>query len=102
MGGMSRMVPAMAFAGAPRAHGGAFIGSDEVPIIARKGEAILTPEQMKSTGGSSVQVTNYNDFRGVDPSMKAWLLGQLRQSEERTKMDIIESRNRRGEFSRGR
>ncbi|MGA1860202.1 hypothetical protein VH569_29795 [Azospirillum sp. 11R-A] len=40
-----RMVPAGLFAGAPRFHTGGLVAG-EVPIIARKGEAVFTPEQM--------------------------------------------------------
>ena len=40
-----RMVSAGLFAGAPRFHTGGLVAG-EVPIIARKGEAVFTPEQM--------------------------------------------------------
>ncbi len=40
-----RMVSVGLFAGAPRFHTGGLV-SGEVPIIARKGEAVFTPEQM--------------------------------------------------------
>ncbi|KAA0573366.1 tape measure protein [Azospirillum sp. Sh1] len=43
--GPSRIVPAGLFANAPRFHTGGLV-SGEVPIIARKGEAVFTPEQM--------------------------------------------------------
>ncbi|WP_062120540.1 tape measure protein [Aureimonas sp. AU40] len=44
------------FATAPKFHTGGVIGgrsltSDEVPIIAKKGEGVFTPEQMKALGG---------------------------------------------------
>ncbi|MBO6507511.1 MAG: tape measure protein [Roseibium sp.] len=44
-----------AFVGAPRFHTGGIIrgmgiGPDEVPIIAKKGEGVFTPEQMKAMG----------------------------------------------------
>ncbi|CAO3405262.1 hypothetical protein [Azospirillum palustre] len=44
-GRTGRMVPAGLFAGAPRFHTGGLVAG-EVPIIARKGEAVFTPEQM--------------------------------------------------------
>ncbi|AWK87653.1 hypothetical protein [Azospirillum thermophilum] len=66
-GGMpSRSVPSSLFAGAPRFHTGGLV-SGEVPIIARKGEAVFTPEQMDnadqliraaSSGGQTVTVNN--------------------------------------------
>lgn len=55
----SRSVPAMAFAGAPRMHGGGLIGPDEVPVIAKRGETILTPGQAAAAGGSDVVVNVY-------------------------------------------
>lgn len=48
---MTRMVNPAVFAGAPRFHTGGIIGSDEVPIIAKKGEGVFTPEQMSALGG---------------------------------------------------
>ena len=42
-----RMVPAAAFDRAPRFHGGGIVAS-EVPIIARRGEGVFTPEQMRA------------------------------------------------------
>lgn len=51
------------FAGAPRFHTGGIVGAprlkpDEVPIIAREGEGIFTPEQMRAMGGfqQSIQI----------------------------------------------
>lgn len=64
--GFGRSVSALAFAGAPRFHTGGIIGRDEVPIIARKGEGVFTPEQMAAVGaglaagggGGGMMVTN--------------------------------------------
>ena len=65
-GGMpSRSVPAGLFANAPRFHTGGLV-SGEVPIIAKRGEAVFTPEQMDnadqliraSQGGQTVTVNN--------------------------------------------
>lgn len=61
-GRSGRMVSAGLFAGAPRFHTGGLVAG-EVPIIARKGEAVFTPEQMTNadrliqaaqTGGPAV------------------------------------------------
>ncbi|ALK08999.1 phage tail tape measure C-terminal domain-containing protein [Blastochloris viridis] len=41
-GGASRMVPALAFAGAPRLHDGAYLKPDEVPAILQRGERVLS------------------------------------------------------------
>lgn len=52
--GAFRSVSALAFLGAPKMHGGGIVGGgllpSEVPIIAKKGEAVLTPEQMRAAG----------------------------------------------------
>jgi len=65
----SRMVPAGAFANAPRFHGGGLAG-DEVPAILQKGERVLTKEQQKSgrdSGGQRPIVVNVNSSTG-DPA----------------------------------
>lgn len=72
-GGMSRRaVNPLAFAGAQRFHSGGLIGS-EIPIIAQKGESILTPGQMSKLapaapagggGGNNVQVSITNNSGG--------------------------------------
>lgn len=52
----SRQVPLSAFAGAERFHSGGFPGlkSDEVPIIAQRGERVLSRQEVASgTGGGS-------------------------------------------------
>lgn len=41
----SRTVPAAVFSGAQRFHSGGMIGSNEVPIIAEKGETVMTKDQ---------------------------------------------------------
>jgi len=46
--GLMRPMPAMAFAGVPRAHFG--LGPDERPVITKKDEGIFTPEQMRALG----------------------------------------------------
>lgn len=48
----SRMVPAMAFAGAPRMHDGGWAGlrPDEVPAILQRGERVLSRREAQSYG----------------------------------------------------
>lgn len=52
--GAFRSVSALAFLGAPKMHGGGVVGGgllpSEVPIIAKEGETVLTPEQMRAAG----------------------------------------------------
>ncbi|MBF0153260.1 MAG: phage tail tape measure protein [Magnetococcales bacterium] len=75
----SRRVPAALFAEAPRMHQGGWIGSDEVPVIARRGERILNPQETRAyeteqTGSSMaerpieiqiVNVTNPDQVKGL-------------------------------------
>jgi hypothetical protein len=58
--GPSRMVPAMAFAAAPRMHSGGMAGlrHDEVPAILQRGERVLSRREAQSYGaGGGVNVT---------------------------------------------
>lgn len=48
-------VPARLFDGARRFHTGGMIGGDEVPIIARRGEGVFTPAQMRALGNNAPQ-----------------------------------------------
>ena len=48
-GGVRRVVPRAAFAGAPRLHRGG-LASDEIPTILRRGEGVFTPAQMRALG----------------------------------------------------
>lgn len=65
------MVSSMAFAGAPRAHGGMApeIGSNERAVIARKDETILTPDQMNAMGRTEVNIANITDPSMLDAYM---------------------------------
>ena len=49
-----RMIPALAFAGAPRMHSGGWAGlrPDEVPAILQKGERVLSRRELAAQGGS--------------------------------------------------
>ena len=47
------------FENAPRLHGGGIAG-DEVPVIARRGEGVFTPQQMRAMGPQSVRVEIVN------------------------------------------
>jgi len=60
--GPSRMVPAMAFAGAPRMHGGGFAGlkPDEVPAILQRGEMVVPRGQAARYGQTQSGATNVN------------------------------------------
>jgi hypothetical protein len=53
--GVMRRVPAMAFAGAPRFHSGAYLRSDEVPAILQRGERVLNRREAADYGQSGSQ-----------------------------------------------
>ena len=67
-----RQVPMSLFSGAKRYHSGGVIGADEVPIIAQKGERVLSREETKAyNSGISVNVTvNNNSSEQVDIMQK--------------------------------
>lgn len=81
-----RMVNPMVFAGAPRFHSGGMIQGlgiqpGEVPIIARKGEGVFTPEQMRAMAtGSNHQSTAINTNVTVNATG-----GEQKQNEDLAK-----------------
>ena len=58
-----RMVPAMAFAAAPRMHSGGVAGlrHDEVPAILQRGERVLSRREVASPGGGVTVNINARD-----------------------------------------
>jgi hypothetical protein len=58
--GPGRMVPALAFAGAPRMHAGGWAGikPDEVPAILQRGERVLSRREAAGYGRTSAPVVN--------------------------------------------
>ncbi len=60
----TRAVPAALFAGARRMHGGGLVG-DEVPIIAQKGERVLTKDQQRRMSGGGQPVNQIMNFYGA-------------------------------------
>jgi len=101
-----RRVPALAFAGAPRLHTGGLLGlgPDEVPIIAQRGEEVLTRsdprhrDNVGATGGVSIV---YNiDARGADAGVEERIREAMRESEARTLARIQEMRRRGGSAAR--
>ena len=68
----SRLVPAMAFAGAPRMHGGGWAGlrPGEVPAILQRGERVLPRGAARGTGGDGMTIIFNDRSRGVDVGME--------------------------------
>jgi hypothetical protein len=60
--GPSRMVPALAFAGAPRMHAGGWAGlrPDEVPAILQRGERVLSRREAAAYGGQGASSPTVN------------------------------------------
>lgn len=91
----TRSMPASAFAGAPRLHGGGFIGPGEVPAILRRGEGVFTPEQMAAMGGGGSVVVNAPitvNGGGGTPEQNADLAGQISKGVERAVNMAVDKR----------
>lgn len=86
----SRQVDMGVFAGARRFHTGGLV-SGEVPIIARQGEAVFTPGQLRALGGAvaakpqvNVEVNVINRASGVETRVE-----QQQQPNGSTRLDVI-------------
>ena len=92
--GSSRMVPAMAFAGAPRMHSGGWAGlkPDEVPAILQRGERVL----------SRREAAGYGQGQNAAPNISVTIMSRdaesFRQSRTQVAADIARavSLGRRG------
>ena len=86
--GPGRMVPALAFAGAPRMHAGGMVGlrHDEVPAILQRGERVLSRREAQDYG------------KGVTVNINARDAESFRQSRTQIAADIARavSLGRRG------
>jgi len=72
----SKMVSPAVFAGAPRYHSGGLVGG-EVPIIAKRGEGVFTPEQMRNLSPAD-STRPYVTVQVIEDSSKA---GTTEQSQ---------------------
>lgn len=86
----SRQLEMGVFAGARRFHTGGLV-SGEVPIIARQGEAVFTPGQLRALGGAvaakpqvNVEVNVINRASGVETRVE-----QQQQPDGSTRLDVI-------------
>jgi len=97
-----RLIPAGAFAGAPRFHGGR---GGEIPAILREDEWVFTPGQLHALGraqSTGVNITQHIaiDARGADPGVVARINEALQRNKEETKAEILDSMHRGGTFAR--
>lgn len=87
------MVPAMAFAGAPRMHAGGWAGlrPDEVPVILQRGERVLSRREAAGYGQASAAPS-------VNVTIMARDAESFRQSRTQVAADIARavSLGRRG------
>jgi len=85
LSGHSRSVPAQAFAGAPRMHGGGWAGlrPDEVPTILQRGERVLSRAQVARGDRSAVPVAVHLnvDARGAQMGVAEQLAAVLRGAQ---------------------
>ena len=82
----SRMIPALAFAGAPRMHSGGWAGlrPDEVPAILQKGERVLSRRELAAQGGSQ----QGNGGQNIAVTINARDAQSFRQSRVQVASDI--------------
>lgn len=98
--GPARLVPAAAFAGAPRFHSGGVVGSDEVPAILRRGEVVLTPEQASRAGGVTVTQNISIDARGADEAVESRIRAAMDETRAATIAQIVREVNAGGAMAR--
>ncbi|MFN3076661.1 MAG: phage tail tape measure C-terminal domain-containing protein [Alphaproteobacteria bacterium] len=87
---------------APRYHAGGRIGlrPDEVPIIAQKGEMVLTAAQQRSLGQGSVVVNQTFNTAGASSVDNAVMERWARQIKSETLAAVANGRSRGGPFAK--
>jgi hypothetical protein len=73
--------------------GGPVLAADEVPIIARKGETVLTPEQSRSINNDSSVVVN-NNVTVNGGASKADILNAMEAARRSTILSIQDAQRR--------
>jgi len=92
----SRSVPATAYAGAPRLHNGFMPG--EYPAILKRGESVLTPEQMRAMGSRQAPNVEVNVINRTGEKADA-RRGDMKFDGEKWVMNVVldaANRNRSG------
>lgn len=94
----SRYIHPAYFDNAPRFHTGGTIGMDEVPIIAKKGESVLTPGQMASLSPASATSTTVHvsipqvlTFNNTDPASEARMRAYVDASNKQAVSSAVQA-----------
>lgn len=101
-----RSVSPLAFAGAPRFHSGGLVGlaRNEVPVIAERGEEILTqadPRHRANGGGGPSVVQNIEiDARGADMGVEQRIRVAMNEAEDRAVTRIVREAGQGGAVAR--
>lgn len=88
IGTPTRMIPAAAFAGAPRLHNG--LAADEFPAILQRGERVLSKREVAQGGGNNISISMPISITGGGG--KKWadsLRGEIRDLVDRRVKDLI-------------
>jgi hypothetical protein len=100
--GPGRMVPALAFAGAPRMHSGGWAGlrPDEVPAILQRGERVLSRREVAGgmggggAGGVSISIDARGAQAGVAEQIDARLRAAIPEIARLAKASVADGRRR--------
>jgi hypothetical protein len=100
--GPGRMVPALAFVGAPRMHSGGWAGlrPDEVPAILQRGERVLSRREVASgmggggTSGVSISIDARGAQSGVAEEIDARLRAAIPEIARLAKASVADGRRR--------
>ncbi|TGD61985.1 phage tail tape measure protein [Tabrizicola sp. WMC-M-20] len=100
--GPGRMVPALAFAGAPRMHSGGWAGlrPDEVPAILQRGERVLSRREVAAgmgttgAGGVSISIDARGAQAGVAEQIDAKLRAAIPEIARLAKASVADGRRR--------
>lgn len=89
----SRYIHPAYFDDAPRFHDGGIVAG-EVPIIAKAGEGVFTPQQMAAmapagSSGPQITINNNNNFTGADPGSEARIKAYVDQRSKQTVSDAV-------------
>ncbi|GAB1364043.1 hypothetical protein MASR1M32_32790 [Rhodobacter sp.] len=100
--GPGRMVPALAFAGAPRMHNGGWAGlrPDEVPAILQRGERVLSRAEVAAgmgrggAGGVTISIDARGAQAGVAEQIDAKLRAAIPEIARLAKASVADGRRR--------